>query len=106
MTRKPFAPTDPVTAREIALHTAEVLRSIRASLTADDVETFRAGYARYAEAKDVAPAMREHVEIAARETMTTIKALAKRGRSSAEGKQQSITARMIGDRDDETASQD
>lgn len=106
MKRKPFMPIDPVTAREIALHTADALRCIRACTTVGEVDGLLASYARYAEAKEVAPAIREHVEIAGRETITTLKALARQGRSSAEGEQQSITARMIGDRDDETASPD
>ena len=98
MAKKPFVPTDPVTAREISLHTADALREIAGAPSIADAENRLTAWLRYAEARGVAPQIREHVQKSTRERIMTLKALAKNAQISAS---QKTAQRTVGERDDD-----
>lgn len=88
--RADFMPTDPVKAKQIALHTEAVLQSIRECESLPQLEKIFTGYAAYASSMGVVEPIREHVQIAFNETATTIKARQRNSRVD-------ITARIIGE---------
>lgn len=75
-----FVPTDPVTAKAIALHTEGVLRQIRECTTIAAMEDIYAGFATYAGKEGVCQQIRDHVLTAFNETAITIKAKEKAAR--------------------------
>ena len=78
--RAPFEPTDPVKAKQIALHTEGVLKSIRECESLPQLEKIFTGYAAYSTSMGVVKPIRDHVQEAFNETATTIKAREKNAR--------------------------
>lgn len=74
------APTDPVTAKAIALHTEGVLRLMRECEDIKPLEEIYTGFLSYAKSQRVCEQIREHVQTAFNETATLIKAKAKSAR--------------------------
>jgi len=72
-----FVPTDPVTAKQISMHTALVLDQIKACEQIDDLEKIYTGYAAYAKSMNVTSQIVEHVQTTFNETATLIKAKTK-----------------------------
>lgn len=72
--RAPFVPTDPVKAKQIALHTEEVLRLIRDCHALNQLDRIVDGYMAFADEMSVVKPIREHVTVAAGEVQTLLKA--------------------------------
>jgi hypothetical protein len=92
--RAPFEPTDPVKAKQIALHTEGVLKSIRECESIGQLKNIYDGFAAYSATMGVVEPIREHVQKAFNETATTIAARERNAKSAAS---QEITARIIGE---------
>lgn len=78
--REPFNPTDPVTAKAIALHTEMVLASIRSCESLTGLEEMFTGYEAYVKTMGVVAPIRDHVQTAFNEQATLLKARAKNAR--------------------------
>lgn len=72
--RKPFEPTDPVKAKQIALHTEGVLAQIRECTSVGQLEKLHKGYAAFVDTMGVVKPIRDHVQTAFNETATMIAA--------------------------------
>ena len=94
--RVPFAPTDPVKAKQIALHTEGVLKSIRECESIASLKQIHDGYAAYAKSMGVVKPITEHVQEAFNETATLIAA---RERNAKRAEAAEVTNRMTGERD-------
>jgi hypothetical protein len=75
-----FVPTDPVTAKAIALHTEGVLARMRGCEAIKPLEEIYTGFLSYAKSQSVCEQIREHVQTAFTETATLIKAREKAAR--------------------------
>jgi hypothetical protein len=69
-----LVPTDPVTARAIAIHTEGELRQIRECTSVEAVNGLYDGFVSYANKEGVCEQIREHVRDACREMAITIQA--------------------------------
>lgn len=78
--RTPFVPTDPVTAKAIAMHTEIILAEMRAAVALPALEKLYTGFLAYAEKDRVCAQIREHVRGAFNEMALTIKAREKAAR--------------------------
>lgn len=72
--RAPLELTDPVKAKQIALHTEGVLEQIRACEHLPQLDKIHQGYAAFSKTMGVVKPIRDHVQDAFNETATTIKA--------------------------------
>lgn len=72
--RAPFVPTDPVKAKQIALHTEEVLKQVRACEHQKHLAQLHDGYMAYAASMGVAKPIVDHVISAFDDVNTLLKA--------------------------------
>lgn len=72
--RAPFIPTDPVKAKQIALHTEEILKQVRTCEHRGHLDKLHDGYMAYAKTMGVAKPIVDHVVDAFSEVNTLLKA--------------------------------
>lgn len=91
---KQFVPTDPVTAKQISMHTAVVIEQINACENLEQLEQIFTGYAAYAQSMNVTSQIVEHVQGCFNSTATLIKAKQK---AKEREEAQRIANRMTGE---------
>jgi pyridoxal/pyridoxine/pyridoxamine kinase len=89
-----FVPTDPVTAKQISMHTSVVLDQIKACDQLEALEKIYTGYAAYSKSMNVTSQIVEHVQKVFNETATLIKAKQK---AKEREEAQRVAERMTGD---------
>lgn len=72
--RREFVPTDPVSAKAIALRAESTLRLMRECAEKEPLQTYYRGWLAYADSESVCEQIREHVLRAFNETSIMIKA--------------------------------
>jgi predicted transcriptional regulator len=92
--RTPFVPTDPVTAKEIAIHTEATLQQIRSCDSIGSLKKIYDGYDTYSNTMKVVKPIRDHVQEAFNETATLIAA---RERNAKKTAAKETTDRIIGE---------